>query len=128
MAKPIARTVGICFAFPDMRQTPAPPGPPVTLPYPNIAQLSDATGTASNVIAGGEEVIVETSEIPSSNGAEAGSIDFVGATAKCEFTSASATVFANGKSIVRMGDTTSQSSGNASGTVMVGLPTVLVGD
>jgi hypothetical protein len=37
-------------------------------------------------------------------------------------------VKANGKGIVRMLDQTSQNNGNAVGQVMIGFPTVLVGD
>ena len=128
MSKPIARKVGICFAFPDIRSTPAPPGPNIMLPYPNIAQLSAADNAASNVNAGGEPVIHKGSTIAQSSGAEPAVGDFVAANASCEFTSASQTVLVNGEGVVRMGDTTSQSDGNAVGNVMVGLPTVLVGD
>ena len=78
MANPIATTNGICFAFPDILNTPTPPGGQVPMPYPNIAQLSAAT--------------------------------------------------ANGKGIVRQFDPTDQNGGNAKGQVMVGFPTVLVGD
>jgi len=130
MAKPIATKTGICFAFPDVLKTPTPGGE-VPMPYPNIAQLSDASGTASNVKAGGKEVILETSEIASSTGGEPG----VGGGVKvskhlkeCKFKTSSKTVKANGKGIVRQFDTTEQNGGNASGQVMVGLSTVLVGD
>ena len=46
---------------------------PVPIPYPNIAQLADATGTATNVNAGGKPVVTEASSILSSTGDEAGS-------------------------------------------------------
>lgn len=129
MAMPIATTTGICFAFPDIRNTPAPPGPMVPMPYPNVAQLADADGTAADVNAGGSPVILQDSSIGSSSGGEPG---VGGSVARpnpqdCTFTSFSATVKANGKGIVRQGDTTAQAHGNAVGTVMVGLPTVLVG-
>lgn len=129
MAKPIARKDGICFAFPDVRRTPTPAGT-IPMPYPNVAQLSQATGTSPNVNAGGKPVILEDSSIGSSSGGEPGSGGPV-ATPKdkdCAFTSASKTVKANGKGVVRQGDTTAQDRGNATGAVMVGLPTVLVGD
>jgi hypothetical protein len=129
MAKPIATTTGICFAFPDVLNTPSPPGQ-VPIPYPNIAQLSAAQGAASSVNAGGKPVILEDSEIPTSSGGEPGvgggvtTGDYLGA---CTFTSFSGTVTANGKKVVRQFDTTDQNGGNAQGQVMVGLPTVLVG-
>jgi hypothetical protein len=131
MGQPITVTDGICFAFPDVCLTPAPPSPsPVPIPYPNIAQLSDASGTATNVNAGGKPVVTEDSSIGSSSGDEAGTSKGVssGTTqGECKFTSFSQTVKANGKGIVRLGDSTSQNGGNAVGTVLGGLPSVLVG-
>jgi hypothetical protein len=131
MGQPITVKDGICFAFPDVCLTPAPPSPsPVPIPYPNIAQLSQATGTATNVNAGGKPVVIEGSKIESSSGDEAGTAGGVtsGVNMKaCEFTKFSATVKANGKGIVRLGDTTTQNNKNAVGTVLGGLPTVLVG-
>lgn len=131
MGKPVARKEGICMAMPDICLTPAPPGPPVPIPYPNIAQLSGATGTAATVKAGGKEVIVESSEIPTSSGDEAGTAG--GQTSgtfmqKCTFVGFSGTVKAEGKGIVRQLDATRQNNDNADGFVMTGFPTVLVGD
>ena len=126
--KPIATTSGICFAFPDVRRTPTPGGP-TPVPYPNTAQLSDASGTAKNVNAGGKPVILESSSITPSTGGEAGTGGGVNQPGgPCRFAAASQTVRANGTGIVRQGDATDQNGGNAKGTVMVGLPTVLVGD
>lgn len=130
MANPIATKNGICFAFPDILNTPAGPSM-VPMPYPNIAQLSAATGTATNVNAGGKAVILKDSEIPNSSGGEPGTGMGVSSgthLGKCTFTKSSNTVKANGKGVVRQFDTTDQNGGNAKGQVMVGLPTVLVGD
>jgi hypothetical protein len=132
MGQPITVKDGICFAFPDVCLTPAPPAPPIPIPYPNIAQLADAIGTATNVNAGGKPVVTEASSIPQpkSTGDEAGSVGGVtsGVTkGECKFTKFSTTVKANGKGIVRLGDTTTQNNQNAVGTVLGGLPTVLVG-
>jgi uncharacterized Zn-binding protein involved in type VI secretion len=131
MAKPVATTTGICFAFPDVLKTAIGTGE-VPLPYPNIAQLSQASPTASNVNAGGKPLILEDSEISSSSGGEAGTGGGVvqpgSHLGACTFTGFSATVKANGKGVVRQGDATDQNDGNATGTVMVGLPTVLAGD
>jgi uncharacterized Zn-binding protein involved in type VI secretion len=130
MGQPITVTDGICFAFPDVCLTPAPPSPPIPVPYPNIAQLADATDTATNVNAGGKPVVTENSRIGQSTGDEAGSNGGVtsgGTKGECKFTTFSTTVKANGKGIVRLGDSTTQNSQNAVGTVLGGLPTVLVG-
>jgi len=125
MGQPITVKDGICFAFPNVCLTPAPPSAPIPVPYPNIAQLSDATGTATNVNAGGKAVVTEASSISSSTGDEAGTSGTHGK--ECKFTTSSRTVKANGKGIVRLGDTTSQNNENAVGTVLGGLTTVLVG-
>lgn len=130
MAKPIATKTGICFAFPDILKTQVGPAV-VPMPYPNIAQLSAATGTATNVNAGGNPVILKTSKISNSSGGEPGALKGVTKPfhlGECTFTKSSETVKANGKGIVRQFDTTDQNGGNAQGQVMVGLPTVLVGD
>ena len=42
-------STGMSIAFPDVCKTPAPPAPPIPIPYPNIAQSSDAADEASNV-------------------------------------------------------------------------------
>ena len=131
MSKPIARKEGIAFAFPDVLLTPAPPSSPVPVPYPNIAQLADAVMTASTVKAGRLDVITVASEIPTSTGGEAGTSGGVSSgtfNQKCTFTMGSGTVLAEGNQIVRQLDPTMQNNGNAQGQVMVGLPTVLVGD
>lgn len=129
MGQPIATKTGICFAFPDVLKTPTPGGP-VPMPYPNIAQLSAADPVADNVTAGGKPVVHEGSEISSSTGGEPGSGGGVKAPkhlGACTFKGFSGTVKVNGKKVVRQGDTTEQNGGNATGSVMVGLPTVLVG-
>lgn len=129
MAQPVATTTGICFAFPDVLNTPTPGGT-VPMPYPNIAHLSAAEKTSKTVTAGGKPVIHEDSEIPNSTGGEPGTGGGVTSgthLGKCTFDSYSDTVRVNGKRVVRQGDTTSQNGGNAIGSVMVGLPTVLAG-
>ncbi|HMR48208.1 MAG TPA: DUF4150 domain-containing protein [Arachnia sp.] len=125
MPQPIAIAQGTCFAFPDVLSTPTPGGP-VPMPYPNVAQLADAQDTASTVNAGGTPVILKGSSILRSSGGEAGTAG-PPPNGKCSFTSASKTVFANGQEVVRQFDATSQNGGNAVGTVMSGLATVLVG-
>lgn len=125
MPKPIAVKDGMCFAFPDILDTTIPSVGTVPIPYPNIAQLSDADGASDNVKAGGIEVILEDSEISSSTGGEASDS---GGTGACTFDAASSSVKANGKGIVRQFDATKQDDDNATGMVMQGNATVLVGD
>ncbi len=122
---------GICFAFPDVCLTPAPPGSPVPIPYPNIGQLSSADGTASTVLVGGSEVVTTDSEISSTSGDEAGTSGGVVVSGAqggpVTFPQGSGTVFAEGNPVVRMFDPTEQNDGNAVGMVLGGNPTVLVG-
>lgn len=121
----------ICFAFPDVCLTPAPSGPNVPIPYPNIGQLGDATGEATTVKIGGNPTIIENSKIGKTTGDEAGTGGGVtsGSTkGKVDFIGFSKTVKAEGGGIVRLGDTTKQNNQNAVGTVLGGEPTVLVGD
>lgn len=136
MGRPVATTTGTCFAFPDVLQTPTPVGT-VPMPYPNVAQLSTASPVATTVTAGGRPVVLASSRIPSSSGGEPGTGGGVVVPGthlgECAFVTFSASVTAEGQGVVRQGDTTAQntlphaSTGNATGAVMVGLPTVLVG-
>jgi hypothetical protein len=131
MGKPITtKAGGICSAFPNVCTTPAAPSP-VAIPYPSIGQLSSASGTATDVYAGNNLVVIKTSTISSSTGDAAGSLLGVKSgtvSGSVSFKSASGTVFANGTEVVRMFDQTEQNGTNAVGTVLGGLPTVLVGD
>jgi hypothetical protein len=139
MSRPIAPIQGIAFAFPDVCKTPAPPGPPVPIPYPNIAQLDQATGITDS---GNKELLVGPaslhvllidSEIATSTGDEAGSVGGVRSgtiKGKCRITQASSSVVygPDQKGIARFMDPTSQNDDNATGMVLGAFPTVLVGD
>lgn len=138
MGLPIATNKSgfICFAFPDVCLTPAAPSP-VPIPYPNIGQLADATlvsdtstGTGEVKVGGNYVILAKKSEIPTTTGDEAGSVGGVtsGTTkGKVEFTQGSATVKIHGQHVVRMTDPTTQNNKNANGTVLGGVPNVLVG-
>jgi uncharacterized Zn-binding protein involved in type VI secretion len=66
---------GDCFAFPDVCKTPAPPAPPIPIPYPNMAMLNQASsGTlSSKVKIMGKKAATKNTEISMSSGDEAGS-------------------------------------------------------
>lgn len=66
------KTDGQCFAMPDVCLTPAPPAPPVPIPYPNMGMVNQATKTSTKVKIGGMFAVIENSEIPMSQGDEAG--------------------------------------------------------
>jgi hypothetical protein len=65
---------GMCMGMPDVCKTPAPPAPPIPIPYPNIAQCAMANpGTASlKVLILNASTLKLQSEIPISSGDEAG--------------------------------------------------------
>ena len=60
------------MAFPDVCLTPAPPAPPVPIPYPNIASRPMATNAVYKVLIAGTPAHNMSTEISSSNGDEAG--------------------------------------------------------
>lgn len=131
MGLPIATTGGgICFAFPDVCNTPAGPAM-VPVPYPNIGQLSDAEGVSTTVKVAGNFVLLKGSNIRKTTGDEAGSGGGVASGpppgGKVEFTSASNSVKVNGDFVVRMTDSTKQNNGNAIGVVLGGVSSVLCG-
>lgn len=63
---------GVYFAFPDVCLTPAPPAPPVPVPYPNTAQLAASNGVVDKVLIENKETVVDGSKVPNSSGDEAG--------------------------------------------------------
>src|SRR5262245_28328034 len=67
-------TGGTSIAFPDVCKTPAPPGPPIPIPYPNIANSSDTADGTKNVKVEGKPVCVKNSSFSTSTGDEAGSV------------------------------------------------------
>jgi uncharacterized Zn-binding protein involved in type VI secretion len=131
MGQPIATQTsgGQCFAFPDTCQTPTASGT-TPIPYPNMADLGQASKVSTKVKIGGKPVILEDSEISSSMGDEAGSAGGVASgkiQGKTKFTTSSKKVKVEGKGVVRMGDSTQQNDNNAVGTVMFGSPTAMAG-
>ena len=63
---------GQCFAMPDVCLTPAPPAPPVPIPYPNTGMVNQAKKTSTKVKFAGKEVVTKKSEMSRSMGDEAG--------------------------------------------------------
>jgi hypothetical protein len=52
---------GMSPVFPDVCKTPAPPGAPIPIPYPNLAKSSDASQTATSVKADGQKIMLKKS-------------------------------------------------------------------
>lgn len=95
---------GVTIAFPDPCLTPAPPAPPIPIPYPNIAQSSDTDKGAKTVIADGNPICVSDSNFSKSTGDEAGTNKGVMSgknMGKAEFVNYSFDVTAEGKNVAR---------------------------
>lgn len=102
-----AGSSGTTIAFPDVCKTPAPPAPPVPIPYPNIAKSSDSAKTAKKVTADGNPVCVKDSNFSTSTGDEAGSIGGIISSktkGKAEFVNFSFDVKIEGKNVPRAMD------------------------
>ena len=98
---------GISNAFPDVCKTPAPPAPPIPIPYPNIAKSSDTAQGASTVNCDGNPVCVKDSNFMMSTGDEAGSLLGVASNkikGKAEFVNFSFDVKFEGKNVPRAMD------------------------
>jgi hypothetical protein len=64
---------GQCVGFPDVCKTPAAPSP-IPIPYPNIGMVAQATKTSTKVKFDGKAACTKNSEMPRSQGDEAGSL------------------------------------------------------
>ena len=95
---------GITSAFPDVCKTPAPPAPPIPIPYPNIAKSSDTANGSRTVNCDGNPTCVKDSNFQISTGDEAGSLLGVASNkvkGKAEFVNFSFDVFFEGKNVAR---------------------------
>ena len=111
---------GECLAVPDVCKVPAPPAPPVPVPFPNLGQLTSAVETSTKVFVENKPIVVQTSKLPSSSGDEAGTAGGVvsGQTkGEVSFKTASGKVIVEGKKVVLLTATTAHngSSANAVG-------------
>jgi len=98
---------GVTIAFPDVCKTPAPPAPPVPIPYPNVARSSDTASGTKTVVAAGKPICVKDSNFSTSTGDEAGSIGGVASNktkGKAEFVNYSFDVKFEGKNVPRSFD------------------------
>jgi Domain of unknown function (DUF4150) len=101
--------------FPDVCKTPSPGGP-VPVPYPNVAKSSDASQTATTVMADGEKIMLKSSVFSTSTGDEAGSVGGVVSNVtkgKAQFILYSFDVKAEGQNVPRNTDMMKQNGGSA---------------
>lgn len=102
-----ASSSGTTIAFPDVCKTPAPPAPPIPIPYPNIAKSSDTAQGTSTVKCDGNPTCVKDSNFMVSTGDEAGSLMGVASNkvkGKAEFVNVSFDVKFEGKGVARAFD------------------------
>ena len=107
---------GMCQATPDVCKTPAPPAPPIPIPYPNLGQLASAQKTSKKVKFFSAEVATLKTEIPSSQGDEAGVAGGVvsgGNMQKITFKKGSAKVKVEGQPVITLTSTTGHNGANA---------------
>ncbi len=105
----------------DVCKTPTPAGP-IPTPYPNIGMLPTAEPPCANVFIMGSPAVTKTSQIPLTNGDQAGvamgvvSGQIMG---EAKFTMGSMKVKFAGAPAVRMTDPTTQNANNAVGACLV---------
>ena len=96
---------GICNNLvPDVCKTPAPPAPPIPIPYPNIAKSSDTSNGTKKVKCDGNPICHKDSNFMMSTGDEAGSLLGIVSNkikGKAEFVGFSFDVKAEGKGVTR---------------------------
>jgi Domain of unknown function (DUF4150) len=98
---------GMSIVFPDVCKTPAPPAPPVPIPYPNTGQASDTSDGPSDVTTDGKMPMVKGAKYSKSSGDEPGTIGGIMSSvnrSECEFMMYSFDVKFEGKNVCRMGD------------------------
>ena len=98
---------GISIAFPDVCKTPAPPAPPIPIPYPNISKSSDTAKGSKKVKMDGNPICLKDSNFMMSTGDEAGSLMGVASNkikGKSEFVNFSFDVKVEGKNVARAMD------------------------
>lgn len=114
-----AASNGVATAFPDVCKTPAPPAPPVPIPYPNVAMSSDTAQGSQDVKIDGNPVMLQGSTFAQSTGDEAGVAGGVVSgkiKGKAEFVAYSFDVTIEGKPVPRLGDMMVQNEGSPPNT------------
>ncbi len=105
-------------AQPDVCKVPAPPGPPVPTPFPNVGQGATATGAVMNVLVSGAPAHNLGTTTPMTMGDQAGTLGGMvsnrfGATRR--HTVGCTTVLIGGKPATRLGAASSQNNNNCIG-------------
>jgi hypothetical protein len=102
-----AASDGVVTGFPNVCLTPAGSGPPVPVPYPNVARSSDASDGSCDVFVEGQSVMLASSCFAQSSGDEAGSAGGVASGCNggaARFVTSSVDVQLEGQGVARLGD------------------------
>jgi hypothetical protein len=102
---------GMAMAPVDVCKTPVPGGPPVPIPYPNVAKFKQITQGDKSRKIDSSQVMTQATVISSSSGGEPGTLGGVVSSAsggKTKALSWSMTVKVGGKGVVRHLDATMQ--------------------
>ena len=112
---------GQAMCMPDVCKTPAPPGPPIPIPYVNTAMTTLANPTSLKVLVSGCPALTKASKISMSMGDNTGveggvvSGSMMG---ECEFVTASFKVKFQGNPVVRQMDSAKSNKGNTFGALL----------
>ncbi|PPE70819.1 DUF4150 domain-containing protein [Caldimonas thermodepolymerans] len=113
---------GQSLAFPDVCLTPAPPGPPIPVPYPNIAMSPMAVGAAYNVLIDCMPAHNMGTVVPLTNGDNAGIGTGVASgmvMGQARHLTGAFTVLVGGKPATRLSSMSLQNGTNAPGCQIV---------
>ena len=108
-------------SVPDFCKTLTPPGPPVPIPYVNIAQSTDTDDGSEKVKMNGNPIMLKTSKFSTSKGDEAGTVKGVASSTTsgiAKFVNYSFDVKVEGKNVPRLGDPMTN-NGNGPNTTTV---------
>ena len=98
---------GMSPAFPDVCKTPAPPAPPIPIPYPNIGRSADTSSGPSTVKTDGKMPMVKGAKYSKSSGDEPGTIGGIMSSVnrdECEYMLYSMDVKFENNNVCRLGD------------------------
>ena len=112
------------MGMPDVCLVPAPPAPDIPMPFPNMGNAAQAKKTANKVLFAGKPALTEKSEIPKTQGDEAGVRKGVVSGTnmdKATFKQGSSKVIAQGNGCVHLSSVSAHNGSNANmpaGTVV----------
>jgi len=98
---------GQAVSIPDFCKTPAPPGPPVPIPYVDLGKSSDTADGSSSVKVDGNPIMLKSSKFSTSSGDEAGTLKGVASSTSAgvvKFANYSFDVKVETKNVPRLGD------------------------